>query len=383
MKIAFAVSVFFEFGGVQRDLLRIAKECRRRGHEVHVFTGQWDAPREPGIHIHELDTWALSNHARNARLGRQVQAAVKAAGDFDCVVGFTKLPGLDIYYGGDPCFAARLADEKPGFYRWLPRYRAFLAQETAVFKAGGDTEILLIAHDEAERFKGYYGTEPARLHLLPPGLNRERLFKDVPDEAGRRALRSEFYLGNDDFLILNIGSRFRTKGVDRMLLALQALPAELQARSALVVVGGDRAAPYLKLAKRLGIADRVFFPGARDDVARFYYAADLLLHPAYTENTGTTLLEAIACGLPVLATENCGYAFHVRKAGAGLICPLPFNQPVLNRLLVEGLTSGERAVWRANGPAYCAKADLYRLIERAADIILERAASNRRKKISY
>ncbi|KAB7627323.1 glycosyltransferase family 4 protein [Alkalilimnicola sp. S0819] len=378
LKLAFAVSLFFEFGGMQRSMLRILRACRDAGAEVHVYTGGWRAPREPGIHVHELDTRAPTNHASNALLARKLAEAVAAAGDFDAVVGFTKLPGLDVYYAGDPCFAERLSG-RIRLLRWLPRYRASLAFERAVFAAGEDTDILLIAHDQAEIFRRHYGTEPERLHLLPPGINRGRLVPPPPDED-IRAVREELGLGADERLLLNVAARFRTKGVDRILRAQASLPEALRARTHLAVIGEDKAGPYQRLAKRLGIAPRVHFLGGRSDVARYYYAADLLVHPAYTENTGTTLIEAMVCGLPVLTTANCGFAPYVEEARAGLVCPQPFQQARFNALLGQALEDTDALTrWGEQGAGYAASRDFYSLIERAAERILARARANRER----
>ena len=101
-------------------------------------------------------------------------------------------------------------------------------------------------------------------------------------------------------MLLHVGSWFARKGVDRAMAALAALPEELRTKAKLVVVGDDNVKPFVRLARSLGIADQVRFRGATEDIARFYYAADLLIHPAYTENTGTTLIEAMVCGLPAL-----------------------------------------------------------------------------------
>jgi len=96
-KLAFAVSLFFEYGGMQRSLLRIAQECVRRGHEVHIFTGGWIGERDENINVHELDTRALTNVRSNDILARKLAEEVKRDGGFDAVIGFTKLPGLDVY----------------------------------------------------------------------------------------------------------------------------------------------------------------------------------------------------------------------------------------------------------------------------------------------
>jgi UDP-glucose:(heptosyl)LPS alpha-1,3-glucosyltransferase len=106
-------------------------------------------------------------------------------------------------------------------------------------------------------------------------------------------------------------------------------------------------------------------------------AADLLLHPAYRENTGTVLVEAMAAGLPVLASAVCGYSFHVKKAGAGELVPSPFDQEKLNNMLSLMLKSEEKARWRENGKKYIAETDVFSLPEKAADIIEAVAKSNR------
>ena len=96
---------------------------------------------------------------------------------------------------------------------------------------------------------------------------------------------------------------------------------------------------------------------------------DLLLHPAYYENTGTVLLEAVVAGLPVLTTAACGYAFHVEAARAGRVIGEPFAQAELDRALASMLVSPQRAEWRRNGIAYGRSHDLYGMPELAAAAI--------------
>lgn len=374
-RLAFAVSMYFDYGGMQRSMLRIAHECAKQGHEVHVFTGGWIGDRPDYVSVHELDTRALTNTRSNDLLAMKLKQAL-ADEHYDCVVGFTKIPGLDVYYAGDPCYAARVDETRGWWYKLQPRYHSFVRQEAAVFDPQANTEYMLIAHQEKEKFIRYYNTAPDRFHLLPPGINRNRLLLEPVDNSAQQELRSSLGIGEDENMILLVGSRFRTKGVDRALEALASLaPKQLQ-HCKLVIVGGDKQALYRKLASKLGVSDHVVFTGARDDVALFYATADLLLHPPYSENTGTILIEAMLFGLPILATGNCGFAFHVRDAGAGLICPYPFQQRALNVMLSEMLLSNKRPQWRTNGRIYCEKTDLYSLIERAADVIIERADSN-------
>jgi len=374
MKLAFVVSLWFPFGGMQRSLLRIAQACVARGHQVDIYTGEWQGERPSDIGVFELNTRASTNHRSNDLLAERFAQAVVGKG-YDCRVGFTKLPGLDVYYAADPCYAARAEETKHRFYKLLPRYRAFIRQEEAVFQTGVGTELMLIAHQEKEKFIRYYGTESYRFHLLPPGINRERLAVD--DAAAGRRLRGEFGITDQELMLLTVGSRFRTKGIDRVIHAVAALPEAQRNNCRLMVVGHGKSGPFSRQARRLGIADRVIFTGTRDDVHRFYRAADYLLHAPRSENTGTVLIEAMICGLPVLVTGNCGFAFHVRAADAGLVVPEPFSQDLLNRMSGEFLGSPRRDDWVANGPSYCEKTDLYSLIERATDVIIRCAERNR------
>jgi len=97
--------------------------------------------------------------------------------------------------------------------------------------------------------------------------------------------------------------------------------------------------------------------------------ADLLIHPAYSENTGTVLLEAIIAGLPVLTTDICGYAYHVNRAQAGRVLASPFQQMQLNTQLAEMLDSPQRPVWSENGIRYGREEDLYSMPDVVADHI--------------
>ncbi len=164
-----------------------------------------------------------------------------------------------------------------------------------------------------------------------------------------------------------VGSGFHTKGVDRSLRALAALPAALRDDTRLVVVGRGKPAPYRRLAQRLGIADRVRFTGGRDDVPELLRAADLLLHPARQENTGSVLLEALAAGLPVLVTGNCGYAHHVRDAGAGAVLDPPFDQGAFNDALSRLAASPGREPLGEKARRYGQDEALYRMPETVVD----------------
>lgn len=366
MKLAFCLFKYFPYGGLQRDFYRIALACRDRGHEVHVYTMYWEGERDSCFNVHLMKVKGWQNHTRNHAFAEMVHRHIKEQ-DFDLVVGFNKLPNLDIYYTADVCFQARL-ENKPWFYRVLPRYRRLLELEKAVFARGQPTEIMLLAKAQQNDYVRCYQTELERFHLLPPGIAKDRI---APLNATdiRHTLRLELGLTENDICLLMVGSGFKTKGLDRSLNALSFLPQELKERCQLFVIGQDNPKKFLCLAASLGVKERVHFLGGRPDVPRFLLAADLLLHPSYHENTGTALLEALVAGLPVLTVDVCGYAHFIEEADAGKVITSPFEQNKFNDMLQKMLLSPERPLWRQHALAFAKQADIYSLPDKAADLI--------------
>ncbi|MEK1942927.1 MAG: glycosyltransferase family 4 protein, partial [Pseudomonas sp.] len=240
----------------------------------------------------------------------------------------------------------------------------------SVFAPGAKTEVLMISEVQQPLFVKHYATPAARFHLLPPGIAADRR---APANAAeiRADFRQEFKLADDDLLLVQIGSGFKTKGLDRTLKAVAALPKELKKRTRLIAIGQDDPKPFLLQVAALGISEQVQILKGRSDIPRFLLGADLLIHPAYNENTGTVLLEALVAGLPVLVTDVCGYAHYIREADCGRVVASPFQQEQLNSTL-QGMLEDDalRAKWAANGLAFADSADLYSLPQRAADVIL-------------
>ena len=369
MRLAFILYKYFPFGGLQRDFMRIALECQRRGHAIRVYTPIWEGEVPEGFDVVVVPVKALFNHHRNEKLTAWVQADL-AKRPVDRVIGFNKMPGLDVYYAADGCYEDKAQTLRNPLYRFGGRYKHFAAYERAVFDPQSKTEILMISEVQQPLFIKHYGTPVERFHLLPPGIAVDRR---APANAAeiRVEFRREFALADDELLLVQIGSGFKTKGLDRSLKALAALPRELKKRTRLIVIGQDDPKPFLLQIKALGLGDQVQILKGRSDIPRFLLGADLLIHPAYNENTGTVLLEALVAGLPVLVTDVCGYAHYIEDADAGRVVPGPFEQERLNRLLVEMLVDdGQRAAWQRNGLAFAETADLYSMPQHAADVIL-------------
>ena len=376
MKLAFTLFKYFPYGGLQRDCLRIAELCLNAGAEIDIYAArlQGEPPQTPpGIDFYHLPGKGLSHHRQYLNFAGRVRDKVRENG-YQVVVGFNKMPGLDLYFAADPCYAETVK-EKNFLYRLTSRFRTLSAFEKSVFAPDKDTVILSISEVQRALFQKIYCTPAERFCDLPPGVPADRLLPPGSRELGD-GLRQELSIGSDELVVLMIGSGFKRKGVDRALNAFKALPEKIMQQSRLVVVGDDRLDYYRKMARQQNVNERVIFTGGRTDVPRFLAAADIFLHPAYQENTGGVLIEALAASLPVLVTAVCGYSVHVERAQAGLLVPEPFVQSELDhRLLLMLNSAAKRAEWSANARKYVAETDLFSLAERAAERIMEVAQS--------
>ncbi len=373
MKLAFTMFKYFPYGGLQRDALRIAELCRRAGAEVVLYAARLQGEPPAGVAFTHLPGRGLSHHRQYRDFYRRFAALARREG-FAAVVGFNRMPGLDLYFAADPCYAVS-ARAKPWPARLTGRHRTFLAFERSVFEPAAKTVILSLSEVQKRFFQEIYGTPPERFCDLPPGVPADRRLP--PDSAAMGSqLRRELGIAPDETVVLLVGSGFKRKGVDRALKAVKNLPADLCSGLRLVVVGDDDLAFYRKLALRLGVAGRVVFTGGRTDVTRFLAAADLFLHPARQENTGGVLIEALAAGLPVIATGICGYSVHIERAAAGIVLAEPFSQKELDQALFRMLRDREaRRRWSRQALDYVARTDLFSLAEKAAAKIIAVARS--------
>lgn len=119
----------------------------------------------------------------------------------------------------------------------------------------------------------------------------------------RSAARADFNLSPETFVLLLIGNDWRKKGLQTLIEALNKCR---DLRIQLLVVGRDDVRPFEAAIRRLGIHDRVRFLAPSEDVMQFYAAADAYAGPSLEDAYGLPVIEAMACGLPVITSTNAG-----------------------------------------------------------------------------
>jgi UDP-glucose:(heptosyl)LPS alpha-1,3-glucosyltransferase len=367
MRIGFVLFNWFVYGGLQQDLLKILRACQGKA-ELSVYCQSWQGERLPGVDVQVVKTAGWTSTARRQQFADCIARQVKP--EVDCLIGFNRMPALDYYFAADTCFAHKAYTERSWWYRQTPRARQYLAFEAAVFGNDSSATILMLSPLQREQYLQRYPQSAARIIDLPPGIDRKH--QAGADAAQLRAgYRAELGIRDDELLVLQVGSSFGTKGVERSLQALAALPADIAGKVHYVEVGQDNdIAGWQARAATLTQLKSARFLGPFHDIPRCMQGADVLLHPSLYESAGLVLLEAVVAGLPVLTTAACGYACHVRDAHAGLVCATPFRQEQLNAHLATMLRS-DRGEWRRNGIHYGQTQDLYDMPATVAALLLQ------------
>jgi glycosyltransferase involved in cell wall biosynthesis len=324
-------------GGLERAVFHLAKHLRAQGVDTLLFTrpatcdGAFpgevvtvDYGGDPASHGRVLDR-ALRYPRFSRRLGEAVADRVRqGAVDVVHAQGLTAL-GYGCARLRDPALRAPLVMNPQGMeeHKASGLKRLALLRLRRLSRQAARLADRVIATDESTRDEvpRHLGVDPSRVVVLPNGIDAEELSAATPadpDRVVREALPS---VGGSFPLFLSVGRLEAYKGLDDALLALDRLhrAEELPPRWAWVVVGEGRDRERLTrrvMARELlarsrgarGIASHVHWAGQVPDglLHALYASADVFLHTTRYEGSSLVTLEAMAHGLPVVATRAGG-----------------------------------------------------------------------------
>lgn len=186
----------------------------------------------------------------------------------------------------------------------------------------GSADRVFAVSESLARLAVELGADPARLRLVPNGVDASR-FRPAPRAAARRQLG----VPEDRPLIVSVGGLTVRKGYHRVLAVLPELIGEHPDLLFAIVGGGgiegDTGPMLRQLTGDLGLERHVRFAGPRPhaEVAAWLQAADLFCLATSNEGRPNAILEALACGVPVVATDVGGNAEIVRDGEDGLLVP--------------------------------------------------------------
>ena len=320
LRIAHVTATFPPYqGGTGNVCYHNARVLAERGHDVHVYTAAWPGTADdpPGVAVHRL--WP----------GPRIGNALLLPGLLP------RLKGFDLVHlhhpfigGGDLAAAAARGWGMPVVVTYHndlvasgPRGALFRGYERTATRA-----ILGSARRIAAVTASYADASP----LLAPLVQRGGRVVEVPNGVDTDvfhpggaggAVRSRLGIPSEAFVVLFVGLLATTHPFKRVDLLLRALAALDDNAWGLIVGGGDLLARYQAESQELGIGQRIRFAGPlrQADLPPYYAAADVLALPSDKESFGIPLIEAMASGRPVIATDVPGVRSVVADGREGML----------------------------------------------------------------
>ncbi len=344
MKILQVTNVLSPVHGGSADVAyRLSKELAKRGHEVTIYTSDHELEQEyinsiPAVRVYAARTWLSSANLFVAP--GIMKKAKEETGHFDIIHmhGYRTFQNIVVaHYARQyniPYILQAHGSLTTFFHkRWLKRTFDVLWGNRILQNV---SKVIAVAGIEVEHYKNMRIDE-SKIEIIPNGIDLSE-FDNLPRKG---IFRRKYGLDDKQRIILYLGRIHQIKGLDLLAKAYADIARSLK-DAQLVIAGPDTG--YLsslkKLVSGLGIGDRVLFTGplfGREKL-QAYVDADVYALPSSFEIFGITILEALACGTPVVVTDRCGIADIINQKG-GLVVPYDTDQ--LSHALLQMLVDSK------------------------------------------
>jgi UDP-glucose:(heptosyl)LPS alpha-1,3-glucosyltransferase len=307
---------FSQFGGAELILDRLLAALAARGKRVSLLGRSWRGGRE--VEFIRCDPPKVARALRETLFARA--ACLLIAREKGALVqAHERVPCCDIFRAGDGVHAAYLEEKRrtqTAFGRLTDRLSLFhrntLALERKLFASPRLQAAIVNSEMVAGDIVRHFGFPHERIHLVPNGIDLARFHVQARDEH-RAVMRARLGVPAAKPVALFVGSGFERKGLRAAIHAATACDAELWA------IGHDRRpASFVAEAERAGLGQHFRLIGLTDPLP-YYAAADVLILPSFYDPFPSTVIEALACGLPVVTTTGCGARDVVAQLDARLV----------------------------------------------------------------
>ena len=315
------------FGGGERQVAGLVRHLARRGHEnlLAVAPGGALAARVPAPDA-RLRPLSIRNDVdvlAALRLRREIRA------EHPDIVHFhtSRAHAMSLWIGRTRAIVTRRMD-----YRLRPGRRADLLYNRLV------AAVVAISNDVRQKLLAA-GVRPEQIRVIHSAVEPPA---GLPGAAGRAAARARYGIASGEFAIGVVAALERRKAHDVLLHALAATLSKLPPLRVLFCGDGSERAALARLTRELGLESRVRFLGELGQVADVLAALDLFVLPSRHEGLGVAVLEAMAAGVPVVASAVGGLPEAVDDGRTGLLVP-PEDPRALGVAIAELAADVERA----------------------------------------
>ncbi|MEQ1517907.1 MAG: glycosyltransferase family 4 protein [Usitatibacteraceae bacterium] len=320
MKLALIRAKYDPFGGAERFLNSAAEALVAQGAAPTIITRAWPQSASASI-AHKIVNPRYFTSAGRDRGFAHAACALLHSSEFDLVQSYERLDCCDIFHAVDGVHAEWLAQRKrvqSPFKRFgvriNPHHRYVLDAERRMYHSSKLRAVICISEMVKRDVLRHYDVAPEKLHVIYGSIDTDAFHPRLRDEH-RRTLRKQLKIPQKAPIAIYVGSGFERKGVLGFLLAM----AKVEGMGGIVVGRDKNMFQYQAFADSIGLTDRVIFTGGIGDVRPYYGASDVFVMPTLYEPFGLVFGEAMACGLPVVASTQSGAADWIEHGVDGFV----------------------------------------------------------------
>lgn len=321
MKVALIRQRYNAYGGAERFVdLAMGAVATEGSAFITLVTRDWNAALDQRRTI-KCDPFYIGRTWRDRGFAHAACDATRSG--FDLVQSHERIACCDVYRAGDGVHAQWLENRSGAIgplralsTRLSPWHRYTLAAEKRLFASPRLRAIICNSKMVAAEIQRRFGVPAEKLKVIYNGVDCARFHPGLKT-AWRKKTREQLGIPPAALMHLFVGSGFERKGVPQLFEAMRHVGGEAH----LVIVGADRKADsYRAQAAACGLGARVHFPGPQANIEAWYAAADCFVLPTLYDPFPNAAMEAMACGLPVITSRQCGTAELVEPAGCGWVC---------------------------------------------------------------
>ncbi|MCE9608438.1 MAG: glycosyltransferase family 4 protein [Planctomycetia bacterium] len=298
LRIAFVVHEYNRHHGHSRYVAELATRFKRQ-HDVHIFAASFEEPNPENLTFHHVPKWRAN--AVTNDLSFFIGAAWKVPDSFDIVhaQGFCS-PRQNVVTA-HMCNAAWF-DAIDRFHvpqSWRKRiYRAIsTTAEKLVYRPQAARRFIAVSHRVRRDLENFHGLRD-QIRVVYHGTDIER-FHPRNREAWRATIRQELQIGEREIVALYVGD---WQKVGPAVVGALAKVPDVRC----IVVTRTPSNIILSDARAAGIEGRITLVPPTPEIHRYYGAADFFLFPTFYDTFGLVLTEAMASGLPAIASREAG-----------------------------------------------------------------------------
>jgi len=344
LKIALIRQRYNPYGGAERFVERAMTALAKQEVEMTLLARGWLGAEELAgeVRMIRCDPFYIGRVWRDWGFARSVCAALKTNA-FDLVQSHERIACCDVYRAGDGVHRQWLANRSraAGLFERIalalnPYHLYTKAAEKRLFESPTLRAVICNSNMVKEEVRRHFGLAGDKLHVIYNGVDLVA-FNPRLREAWRARKRAELGISDSAMVFLFVGSGFARKGVPQLLRAMTGVRG-----AHLIVVGEDRELALMQsTVGHMKLAERVHFAGAQKDVKPWYGMADCFVLPTLYDPFPNAALEAMASGLPLITTSQCGAAEFVESGVEGYVCRDPLDVVELARCLNLAAAPGQ------------------------------------------